>query len=266
MTPAWQDEPADALLTSALHVRTLGTGPPLMLVHGGLPPRWTWAHQLELETDWQLMIPSRRGFFPSPVAPSQDLLVDADDLEELLAQVSGGAHLVGFSYGGLGMCIAATRLPPQVRSLTLIEVPLWTASGGDESVQQLAAVAEHFARGVHDARTEQEFYTMAGIDSTILGSTDAEIHQAMALARKFRSPWEANPRFDRIVEAGIPVLVVSGDHNPAMEVVCDAVAHRLCGGRACLPGAGHAVQRAPVFNGVLTAFLTAAERRRNSGQ
>ena len=37
-------------------------------------------------------------------------------LAELIEEVPGGVHLVGYSYGGLGVCIAAERLPHRVRS------------------------------------------------------------------------------------------------------------------------------------------------------
>ncbi|OLE26871.1 MAG: hypothetical protein AUG49_07090 [Catenulispora sp. 13_1_20CM_3_70_7] len=244
-----------------MSVRRLGNGPPVLLVHGGLPARHTWAGQQELEAGWSLVIPSRRGFSPSPAAPCQDFLVDAADLAELVGDIPGGAHIVGFSYGGLGTCVAAGRRPSQVRSLTLIEVPLWRAAGADESVRRAADVADRFARGDRDAPTEREFFAMAGIDQRCLDAGDADLHEALELARGFRSPWEADPRLDRIAEAGIPVLVASGGHDPAIEVVCDAVAARTGAQRARMTGAGHAVQRAPGFNPMLDAFLTAAEHR-----
>ncbi|WP_309230802.1 alpha/beta fold hydrolase [Nocardia sp. SYP-A9097] len=231
-----------------------------MLVHGGLPARRSWTRQQELEARWSLLIPSRRGFAPSPAAPRQDFLVDADDLVQCIENIDGGAHLVGFSYGGLGMCIAAGRRPSRVRSLTLIEVPLWTAARSDDSVRRLAAVADRFTAGESDAATEREFFAMAGIDRRILEAENDDLAQALELAHNLRSPWEASPRFDRIVEAAIPALIVSGNHTPAIEVLCDAVAARMGGQRVRLSGAGHAVQRVPGFNAVLEEFLTAAER------
>lgn len=236
-------------------------GPPLVLVHGGLPARVTWTSQRSLRERWSLVVPSRRGFAPAPAAPSQDFLADADDLAGLIADVPGGAHLVGFSYGGLGLCLAAERLPERVRSLTLIEVPLWTAAEDDESVRELAALADRFAGDADDERAERDFLALAGVDPDMAADEEDDIRQAMVLARRHRSPREARPRFDAIADAGVPALVVSGDHHPGMERLCDAVAARLGAQRARLPGAGHAVQRAPAFNATLEEFLTAAERR-----
>ncbi len=254
-----------AMADTPLFTRRSGAGPPVVLVHGGLPARVTWASQSVLEARWSLIVPSRRGFPPSPVAPWQDFLADADDLAELIAEVPGGAHLVGFSYGGLGACLAAERLPHRVRSLTLIEVPLWSAAADDESVRRLAALADRFAASTDDAEAEREFLALAGLDREMLAGEDDEVRQAVELARKLRSPREAKLRFDAITEASIPTLVVSGDHHVALERLCDAVAARLGAQRARLRGTGHAVQRAPGFNTTLEKFLTAAESRHGDG-
>ena len=56
-----------------------------------------------------------------------------------------------------------------------------------------------------------------------------------------------------------PKLVVSGAHHAAFDAICDALERDLGAERAVLPGAGHAVQRAPGFNDVLADFLERAE-------
>lgn len=237
------------------------TGPPVVLVHGGMPPRVTWERQRELEGRWSLIVPSRRGFPPAPAAARQDFLADADDLAELIAAVPDGVHLVGYSYGGLGACLAAERLPVRVRSLTLVEVPLWCAAEEDASVRELADLADRFA-AADDADADREFLALAGVNGTLLAARDDDVREAVALASRHRSPREARPRLEAIAAAGVPSLVVSGDHHPAVERLCDAVAARLGAERARVRGAGHAVQRAPAFNTTLEAFLTAAERGR----
>jgi fatty-acyl-CoA synthase len=246
-----------------LVVRKSGIGPSVVLVHGGLPAPMTWARQQELEARWSLIVPNRRGFCPSPAAPWQDFLADADDLAELIAEVPGGVHLVGFSYGGLSACVAAERLPDQLRSLTLIEAPLWHAAEEDESVRELAALSDRFAANADDGQAQDEFFALAGVDPKMFADVDGDVRQAMELARKLRSPREAKPRFEAITEAGVPALVVSGGHHPAFERLSDALAAALDAQRACLPGAGHAVQHAPGFNTMLETFLTAAEQIRS---
>ena len=64
---------------------------------------------------------------------------------------------------------------------------------------------------------------------------------------------------EAIRRAGVPVLVVSGDHLPAIERVCDRLADALEGDRAVIAGRGHAIPRADGFNERLEAFWTIAE-------
>ena len=48
---------------------------------------------------------------------------------------------------------------------------------------------------------------------------------------------------------------VSGEHNPAIERLCDLIAEEMGGERRRLAGSGHAVQRAPGFDELLEDFL-----------
>ncbi|WP_433654458.1 alpha/beta fold hydrolase [Nocardia sp. CA-128927] len=258
-------DPVDSPATEPLAIQKSGTGPPIVLVHGGMPAPMTWAAQRDLEANWSLIVPNRRGFSPSPAAPWQDFLADADDLTALIEEIPGGVHLIGFSYGGLGAIIAAERLPHLVRSLTLIEAPLWNAAEDDEVVRELALLSDRFAESADDEEAEKEFFAVAGVDPKMLADVGDDVREAMDMGRKLRSPREAKPRFETITEAGVPTLVFSGDHHPALERVCDAIAARLDAQRAHLPGAGHAVQHAPGFNTMLETFLTAAEQSRSNG-
>ncbi|WP_280427257.1 alpha/beta fold hydrolase [Nocardia brasiliensis] len=249
-----------------LAVGRSGTGPPVVLVHGGMPAPMTWAAQQELAQRWSLIVPSRRGFPPSPAAQWQDFRADADDLVDLISEVPGGVHLIGFSYGGIGALLVAERLPHLVRSLTVIEAPLWNAAAEDEYVRELADLSDQYAQHPDDAEAERKFFAVAGVDPAMLADVGEEVRHALEFGRKLRSPREAEPRFETIAEAGVPVLVCSGKHNPALERVCDAVADHLDAQRVHLPGAGHAVQHAPGFNTMLETFLTAAEQSRGNGR
>jgi pimeloyl-ACP methyl ester carboxylesterase len=143
-------------------VERFGSGPAILLLHGGSGPELTWDRQMQLAERWSLIIPIRRGFPRSAPAERQDFEVDAEDVARLLTKRT---HLVGFSYGGLGVTLAAERDPELVRSLTLIE-PHFSkvdASGGRRSPSEAkpdldglakAGIPVMVASGGHDAEIE----------------------------------------------------------------------------------------------------------------
>jgi pimeloyl-ACP methyl ester carboxylesterase len=242
-----------------LAVRRLGSGPPVVLVHGGVGPRMTWERQAPLADSWELVIPSRRGFAPSPPTDRQDFERDASDLIPLLGP--DGAHLVGFSYGGVSAVIATLRAPDLVRSLTVVEAPLYGAAPDDPGVARLAAMGDAYLAGQSPAEEEREFIRLAGLEGA--GPEHAaEIAEAVAAARGGRPPSDAAIDYDELAGSGISVLVVSGGHNDALEGLSDQLAARLGAERAVIEGAGHAAQRAPGFNEALEAFLRRAEAAR----
>ncbi len=72
-------------------------------------------------------------------------------------------------------------------------------------------------------------------------------------------PFESLDDVETLAEASLPVLVLSGGHDPSIETTCDSLAQSLGAARESLPGAGHAAQRAEGFNARLERFLFAAE-------
>jgi pimeloyl-ACP methyl ester carboxylesterase len=242
---------------SELAIREVGDGPRIVLVHGGMGPEITWERQESLAERWRLVIPKRRGFPGSAPAPCQDFERDAEDLS---AALGDRAHLVGFSYGGVGTALLAGREPDRMLSLTLIESPIYAAAPEHPAVQQIARAGDAFLAGEADERTEREFLANAGIDpSTASGRTADLIREAIEAARGGRPPSEAEIDLDALAAAHLPSMVVSGDHHEGIEALCDALAEKLGARRELLPGAGHAVPRAPGFNRVLEDFLRSAE-------
>jgi pimeloyl-ACP methyl ester carboxylesterase len=235
----------------------MGAGPAVVLVHGGAGPGLTWERQQTLARRWTLVIPSRRGYTESPPAERQDFAIDADDLESL---IEDGAHLVGFSYGGLGAAIAAGRRPRAIRSLALVEVPLFGIAPDDPAVRGLIELSDSFFRELRQrtgGASRREFLAMAAMAAPEL---EEERERVERLARDLRRPIEADPDYGAIVDARLPTLVLSGDHHPGLERLCDLVAGRLRARRERLGGAGHAVPRAPGFNDLLEKFWREAER------
>jgi pimeloyl-ACP methyl ester carboxylesterase len=246
-------------MAEELAKRVLGEGPTVVLVHGGVGPELTWRTQEPLAERWRLVIPWRRGFAPSPPG-RQDFLADADDLGALLDGLDGPAHAVGYSYGGLGLAIAAGRAPRRLRSLTLVELPIFSVAIDHPDVAPLARLSDAYTGDASgpspDEATRAAFESFFGVPERT-GDRDARaaIDRARALARGLRSPAQAQPDLDAVAAAGVPSLVVSGGHAAGLEAICDALAARLDARRERIEGAGHAVQRAEEFNDLLEAFL-----------
>jgi phosphoserine phosphatase len=70
-----------------------------------------------------------------------------------------------------------------------------------------------------------------------------------------RPPDEAEPPLHVLRDAPFRVLVVSGGHSEANEIICDTIARETGGERAVRTGVDHLVPEAPGFNDVLERFL-----------
>lgn len=236
-----------------------GSGPEVLLVHGGASPRTTWSALETLKPSWMLALLHRRGYPPSPSPPGagQDFDVDASDLAPLL---DSRPHVVAHSYGVLGTLIAAARAPARVRSLTLIEPPLFYLVPGDPEVAHLEqmgnAVLTHGLDA--DAATLREFLRLAGAPDVDEGPLPDDVANGVRRAHGGRLPGDARPALDVLREAGVPALVASGAHAPALERICDALATELRAERLIAPGAGHFVAAAPGFAARLEEFLVSA--------
>jgi pimeloyl-ACP methyl ester carboxylesterase len=236
-------------------VTRAGTGPEVLLVHGGASPTTTWSGLEPLRERWTLASVYRRGFPPSPPAADdrQDFELDAADVCELL---DGRPHLVGHSYGGVAAALAATRRPDCVRSLTLLEPALFLPADDPEVAWFRRLGDQVLAHGLDtDPTTLRTFLRISGAPVTDDGPLPEEVVRAVRRAHGSRPPSEADPPLEVVRDAGIPSLVASGDHQPALERMCDAVATALGARRVLAPGAGHFIAAAPGFAEQLEAFL-----------
>jgi pimeloyl-ACP methyl ester carboxylesterase len=237
-------------------VREGEEGPEVLLVHGGASPASTWSGLEPLRDRWRLVTVHRRGFPPSPPPPEgrQDFDLDAGDLVPLL---QSRPHVVAHSYGALGALIAATHSPAQVRSLTLIEPPLFYLLPDDSELKHFQRIGDEvLAHGLDtDPATLREFLRIAGSPVPDSGPLPENVIQAVRRAHGSRSPTDARPKLDVLRDAGTPALVASGAHASFLERAADALAAELHAQRLIAPGAGHFVAAAPGFSERLERFL-----------
>jgi pimeloyl-ACP methyl ester carboxylesterase len=234
-----------------------GSGPEVLLVHGGASPATTWSGLSALRERFTLAIVHRRGYPPSPPPEHrQDFEVDANDLAPLF---DGRPHVVAHSYGGVAALIAAARMPARVRSLTLIEPPVYLLRD-DPEVMRLQQLGD--AVLMHGLGTEpsmlREFLRIAGAPVAAGEPLSEDVARGVRRAHGSRPPGEAELELAVLREARVRVLVASGGHAEGLERICDALAEELHAKRLVAAGAGHFVAAAPAFAPALEDFLASA--------
>jgi pimeloyl-ACP methyl ester carboxylesterase len=231
----------------------------LVLVHGSVVgARMTWAGQQPLAEPFELVVIERPGFPPGPPVERVDFESDAALVAELLQP---GDHLVGHSYGGVVAMLAAAQKPAAVRSLTVIEPPATRVAAGNPAVDAFAAAGEAlYAAGARDDPETflRKFLSAVGSALDPPSPLPPELQQGARALQVERGPWEAEIPLDALAAAPFPKLVLSGNHNPAFDGICDVLEERLAAERVVLVGFGNTVQRHPDFNDRLADFVTRA--------
>lgn len=247
-----------------LFAQRIGTGPPVVLVHGGvLFGELTWREQLPLAARWELHVVERAGYGRSRhLHDGEDAVVDAPLLAELLGD---GAHLVGQSSGAIASILAAARRPDAVRSLTLSEPPAFQLVPDSPAAQQMQRdLAALLDADADDGTALRRFVEIVGSNAAVPpGELPPPLAEGIRALRAYGEgiPWTLDLPLDALAAAPFPKLVISGDHSPAFEAVCDALAERIRAERAHVAGAKHTTPHAgAAFNARLEAFMSAAER------
>lgn len=261
----------DSDSTAELHVRVWGEGDErVVLVHGSVSsdPGADFAAQQVLADRYTLLVPDRRGYVSGPGVEKPDFDIDVQDITTLLG---GGAHLVGFSYGGVLALLVTARTPHLVRSLTLIEPPAFGVARGDLAVEDLIQWMAYLWAPDRDLTPEQFIVGFV----RALGGTMPE---AVELSPEYRRsvtqtmdelpPWDAEIDLDAVAAAPCPKLVVSGEWIPSIEAVANVLTERLHAERLYVAGAGHAVHRtaAEQFNARLIAMIEDTQVSNRTGR
>ncbi|MEU0882873.1 alpha/beta fold hydrolase [Lentzea sp. NPDC005914] len=240
-----------------LHVHQWGRGPRVVLVHGGvLGGRETWRAQRPLTERWTLLAPDRPGHGQSPPA--------RQDFEPEAALIAGQlldepSHLVGLSYGAIVSMYAAALRPDNVRSLTIVEPPSAGVARGVPVVDAFGAATRGLIEsGLDPAEGLRRFFPIAGVPIEVPDQPHETLLKGMRQLLTARPPDEAEPPLSALREAGFPILVVSGGHSEANEIICDTIARETGGQRAVCRGRDHLVPEAPEFNALLESFLTSS--------
>jgi pimeloyl-ACP methyl ester carboxylesterase len=234
----------------------------LLLVHGSVTggrPTWT-AQRAGLRHRFDLVVLERPGFPPNPP-------VDHVDFDEHAAWLAGllqeGDHLVGHSYGGVVVLLAAALDLPRgrLRSMTVLEPPCTAVALGQPDADRFAEEGRRWwAEGPrqHPEAFMRGFLSYVGSDFDPPSPLSPQLEQGARTLIVERGPWEAEIPLDQLAAARLPTLVVSGAHHPAFDAICDVLEERLHADRLVLPGHLHNPQLHPAFNEALAAFVEGA--------
>jgi len=224
----------------------------VVLVHGSVGTgAVTWSAQALLPARYELVVVERSGYPPNPPQERIDFDKQAGELREILRP---GDHLVGHSYGGVIALLAAPGAG--LRSLTLNEPPAFSLARGDPAVEEFLAKME---QAPTEPRAYLEYFLpLVGVSMQLPDRLAPQLEAATRAAMIERPPHEAEIPLEQLAAELFPKLVVTGDHNPALDAVADVLERELAAQRVVLPGAGHNLPRAPGYNNTLVRFLEAA--------
>jgi pimeloyl-ACP methyl ester carboxylesterase len=254
-----------------LHVDAFGRGTPALFVHGSFS--WgldSFAQQQALANGHRVVLPDRRGFGASPPGDRLGWPIDRHDVTALLEEL-GGAHLVGHSTGAITSLVAAGLRPELVRTLVVVEPPLFGVAAKDRDVEPVMAALKAVVQRAPDL-TAAEFsahWAMAlGLDAAGAAawtSSFGDRDWAAAEASRHEA-WagEAPVEFGALAHASVPKVVVVGGWpetvapgrgatGRAYRAVGAAIAQRIAGELVVFGGSSHNphLQEPERFNALL---------------
>jgi pimeloyl-ACP methyl ester carboxylesterase len=240
----------------------------VVLAHGSLATAAEeWEAQRPLADEgYRLVAPDRRGYGRSPAAEGEDFLRDAEDIAALMGT---GAHLVGHSYGGLGVLLAAARRPEATLSLALLEPGTFALGQHQPAGRALVdQVRRMWDQDIPDEPWVTGFLKAVGSDPDEFPPDFlAAALPLVPVFRRGRPLWYPDLPLEELAAAPFPKLVVSGGHSTGFDAICDDLAERIGASRAVVPGAGHEIQFAgtPINDALLGLWRTTTRAGRPVG-
>ena len=257
-----------AMLPGALELAydDVGTGIPLLFIHGWPHNRSLWAAQLSgLPLQARCLAPDLRGFGDSTVAAPYAIDQYADDLAAFLAMAGVDRAVVcGLSMGGYIALSMLRRHRVLLRGLILVSTRATadTMEGREKRARLITFVDEH---GV-EALANRQLEAMVG-ETTFATKPDVleVLRQMMAGAPRegvtgaLRAMAERCDSTDLLSGIDMPALVVSGAQDTftppeELRALADAIPHSRL---EVIEGGGHvcAYERPAAFNHIVGEYL-----------
>ena len=230
----------------SLYHATIGQGPPVLLLHGGLANSDYWGHQVTaLAPHHMVILMDSRGHGRSTrdTRPyGYDLM--ADDAVALLDTLHvAKADVVGWSDGAILGLDLAIRHPDRVGKVFAFAANMVT-SGVQEGVEKNPTFARYIERAGHEYARQS-----------------ATPKDYAAFVAQISKMWETEPNWTdaQLKSIRSPVWVVDGDHDEAIKRAhTEYIAATIPGaGLLILPNTSHFafLQDPALFNAALLNFL-----------
>jgi pimeloyl-ACP methyl ester carboxylesterase len=246
-----------------LYYEASGSGPAVVLIHGGLVDSRLWDEQMgPLSKRFRVVRYDLRGFGRS--AAASESFSSVEDLRGLLDFLKiEKASLVGLSLGGIIAADFALEHPERVERLVLVGAGLRgdkqpPPADAARAFEALSRGAEAFA----DATMTRELY------KAVRPGTAAYKRLRRMLLDNFEAPatrrsgsvnYPEPPTAERLDRIKAPTLVViGGEDAPNLKNIADTLASRIHGARkVMIPGSSHhpPVEKPKELNRVLLDFL-----------
>jgi pimeloyl-ACP methyl ester carboxylesterase len=208
-----------------------GSGPPLVLVHGGFSDHrtnWEFVRPL-LEKRFTIYAVARRGRGETDATEGHSLDDEGRDVAALVESIGAPVFLLGHSYGAQVALAAAAKVPGRARRLVLYEPP-WPGIVGEEALARLEGLAlvgdwEGLAvtvfRDVLSVPVEElDELRTTELWPPIIADAKASLGDVRALSRY---DFDA----DRFRGLRVPTLLQTGTESPRGLYVTDALAAAL---------------------------------------
>jgi pimeloyl-ACP methyl ester carboxylesterase len=269
--------PADLRSTQSfdgarLEYEVVGSGPPLVMLHGVLSSRRAFSRQIAAFSErFRLIIPSARGHDGSDMELPPNYGAGSSDVDDLCAVLAAErverVRLVAHSSGGASAFVFACRRPERVDRMVLIEPSLFGILLAAEREEYFPPFERILTAAMSQGPISALCETLA-LAGEFWAKLDSDEQASRIQALSPMAPLLA-PHLQSLLQLPATEADVRGLSPPTMLFygtaslpVHDAIAHRFRHLRPDLPlntieGAGHNVHRdrADVFNSISLPFL-----------
>ncbi|MGD3112044.1 alpha/beta fold hydrolase [Streptomyces sp. YGL11-2] len=203
-----------------------GTGPTLLLVHGGGGDATSWDGVIpSLIDDFRVVRVARRIYVPgASIPPTYSMAVEAADVLAIAELLDRPVLLVGHSSGGVAALEAALLAPEMFAGLYLYEPPMPTRSlvGSEAAARAREAVAAGDPREAMRIQLRDIVQEPAELVEMLIANPNPNPNAQAAFASKVAAQVAdidaldaLGVGVDRFRQLDVPTTLVEGDASPA---------------------------------------------------